>query len=114
MNPYDHIHQQLLERRDALCRRLANIHKKTVRSGTPLPSDFAEQAIERQNDEVLDALEMAGERELAQINRALARIEAGEYGICQECGQPIPEARLSALPFTEYCVACAEALSKAR
>ena len=99
---------------DALHRRLARIHKKTLRSGTPLPSDFAEQAIERQNDEVLDALEMAGEQELAQINRALARIEAGEYGICQECGQPIPEPRLRALPFTEYCVACAEALSKAR
>jgi len=114
MNSYDHIYQQLRQRRDALCHRLANIHKKTVRSGTPLPSDFAEQAIERQNDEVLDALEVAGERELAQINRALARIEAGDYGICQECGQPIPEARLSALPFTDYCVACAEALSKGR
>ena len=114
MKSYGQIHKQLLESRDALSRRLASIHKKTLRSGTPLPSDFAEQAIERQNDEVLDALEMAGEQELAQINRALARIEAGEYGICQECGRPIPEARLSALPFTGYCVACAEALSKGR
>lgn len=111
METHEKIRQQLLARREQLLAKLARIHSKSRRSDAPLTADFAEQAVERQNDEVLSALEQAGERELAQINRALARIEAGEYGICRECGQEIPEGRLEVLPFSDLCVACAERLS---
>ena len=83
-------------------------------SENPLAADFAEQAVERQNDEVLNALEQAAKQEIKKINHALARIEAGEYGICIECGEPIPEKRLIALPYTEHCVACAEKLTPRR
>jgi len=37
---------------------------------------------------------------------ALARLEAGEYGTCATCGEPIPAERLQALPFAVRCVAC--------
>jgi DnaK suppressor protein len=41
-----------------------------------------------------------------EIDRALADIDAGRYGICRECGEEIPKARLKILPFATRCVAC--------
>jgi DnaK suppressor protein len=43
---------------------------------------------------------------LEQSQRALARIEAGTFGSCQSCGQPIGKARLQAFPRATLCVAC--------
>jgi DnaK suppressor protein len=43
---------------------------------------------------------------IAEIDKALERIEKGTYGICESCNQPIPEARLQALPYATLCVAC--------
>ena len=47
-------------------------------------------------------------QELARIDAALARIEAGEYGFCTVCGEPIPEARLELDPAVALCVDCAQ------
>lgn len=46
---------------------------------------------------------------LSKINEALARLEAGRYGFCFECGEEISEARLRALPFAVRCKDCEEA-----
>jgi len=43
---------------------------------------------------------------LAQNERALARIDAGTYGVCESCGQPIGKARLQAFPRATLCVSC--------
>jgi len=43
---------------------------------------------------------------LAQSERALARIEAGTYGSCESCGQPVGKARLKAFPRATLCVSC--------
>lgn len=43
---------------------------------------------------------------LREIQAAIARIEDGSYGICVNCGEPIPEKRLKALPWAPRCVAC--------
>lgn len=102
------IRQQLLDRREELNRRVHKITDNARHIDAPVPQDFSEQAVERQNDEVLDALGEAGRRELSQINRALARIDEGEYGICAGCGKIIPEQRLAILPYSDLCVDCAE------
>jgi DnaK suppressor protein len=44
---------------------------------------------------------------IADVDRALVKVEAGTYGVCDSCGDPIPEARLEALPATSLCVSCA-------
>jgi DnaK suppressor protein len=44
--------------------------------------------------------------QIDQIERALAKIDNGTYGICEDCGDEIPFARLEALPFATQCVAC--------
>jgi DnaK suppressor protein len=44
---------------------------------------------------------------VAQIDAALARVDAGSYGVCENCGRPINPERLEALPYTIHCVECA-------
>ncbi|MFC4138473.1 MULTISPECIES: TraR/DksA C4-type zinc finger protein [unclassified Microbacterium] len=57
----------------------------------------------------LSGLADAADDELRQADDALARVDAGTYGICVGCGKPIPAARLEVRPFADRCVACAEA-----
>jgi len=51
--------------------------------------------------------------QLGQVEEALDRIRAGDYGCCLECGQPISARRLKALPWARYCLICQERLSQA-
>ena len=44
--------------------------------------------------------------ELRQVVAALRRVEEGSYGLCLDCGEPVDERRLFALPATRYCTAC--------
>jgi DnaK suppressor protein len=48
------------------------------------------------------------DRTLRQIDAALARLNAGGYGACSSCSEPIPLARLRAVPFATQCVPCQE------
>jgi RNA polymerase-binding transcription factor DksA len=73
----------------------------------PMPKDYEEAALEREDDEVLEEVGHAAQREKAMIVAALERIVSGDYGICTNCGDPIPEARLDVLPYTPVCAKCA-------
>ncbi len=59
--------------------------------------------IDRERDLALSAQALAA---VEEIDQALARIDAGTYGICENCRKPIPRARLSALPHARLCIAC--------
>jgi DnaK suppressor protein len=48
--------------------------------------------------------------QLKMIEEALDRIEAGDYGTCFSCEEPIPAKRLEALPWAKHCVSCQESL----
>lgn len=50
--------------------------------------------------------------ELQQVDDALARMDAGTYGVCANCGRRIPIARLRVRPFAELCVPCGEKLGR--
>ncbi|WP_194762964.1 TraR/DksA family transcriptional regulator [Microbacterium sp. UFMG61] len=58
----------------------------------------------------LTGLAEAAASELQQVDDAIARLDAGTYGVCAHCGRPIPAARLEVRPFATHCVACAERL----
>ena len=55
----------------------------------------------------LTAVLAAARAQLAEVERALGRLEAGTYGVCEGCGSPIPGERLAIRPFARTCVACA-------
>lgn len=76
----------------------------------PRNPDDDDRAVERNNDEVLEELGEAGQRELLAIDAALARVEAGTFGTCVRCGEPISEERLDVVPHTPFCKSCAAAL----
>lgn len=49
---------------------------------------------------------------IEEINVALARMDQGSYGMCEECGKPIGRERLEALPWTRYCIRCAQRIQQ--
>lgn len=98
----------LLAWRTDLQERLGRYHEHQTRADEPLPADFAEQTLTRLNDEVVDSLETQLRAEIARIDRALQRIDAGVGDQCEKCGGPIGGARLEALPYSTLCVQCAQ------
>ena len=75
----------------------------------PLEPDFAEQATQRENEDVLRSLKLEAEVEHRRVQAALDRVTKGTYGACTRCGEAVEEARLSAMPQAECCVRCANA-----
>jgi RNA polymerase-binding transcription factor len=66
-------------------------------------ADAGSKAFEREHEL---ALTQNARDLLDQGERALGRIDAGTYGVCESCGQPIGKARLLAFPRATLCVAC--------
>jgi RNA polymerase-binding transcription factor DksA len=65
------------------------------------PSDLASDTLEQEVDR---SLELALLTQLTEIDRALARLDTGQYGLCTACQQPISASRLDAVPWAERCV----------
>jgi RNA polymerase-binding transcription factor DksA len=101
------IRKRLLSRREELAQRAADAGADLRREHEPLSADFSEQAVQRENDDVLRGLGDAARGELASINRALARIASGDYLSCAACGADIDTRRLEAVPYADRCAACA-------
>ncbi|MFT4630577.1 MAG: DnaK suppressor protein [Arenicella sp.] len=74
--------------------------------GEEADEDWDEAAVEAAGDEVLEEVGELALEEIAQIKLALSRIEAGRYGECTKCGEPISKACLDALPYATNCVKC--------
>ena len=106
MENTDYFKQKLITLRNELATRIQAIDKDIRHE--EMSGDWTEQATERENDEVLESLGNASENELALINTALKRIDAGTYFECASCGEPIPHARLESLPYATLCLHCAE------
>lgn len=98
-------------RKAALEARLAELKGRLVRIEDeleqPASENFSEQATEREDEEVLEDLGAAGVQEIRKIEAALDRIRQGTYGICVNCGDPIDEKRLDAVPAAPLCADCA-------
>jgi DnaK suppressor protein len=93
------VRKQLQSERDELLRR-AEVPVETGRG------DEADLAVMAENKERELWLANDAKQRLELIDKALARIEKGTYGKCVNCGKPIPEERLLALPLTLYDVDC--------
>ncbi len=103
------VKQRLESYRDDLAARLQKIERHIHYPDEPLDRDFAEQAVELENRDVLHELQREALSELRQINAALDRLERGEYETCARCGGAIDLRRLDVLPYVAICIRCAEA-----
>ena len=70
--------------------------------------DMADQASGNNEVHIALKLRQTDAKILQAIEEALERIEKGTYGICRDCGEPIADARLLAIPWTRVCISCKE------
>jgi len=103
--PYEELKQELEQRLADLQVRLARIKKDATQAHS---TDSAEQAQERENDEVVDAIGNETQLSIRVIQTALEKIEAGTYGSCENCGEDISVDRLRAVPEATRCLECAD------
>jgi RNA polymerase-binding transcription factor DksA len=106
---YAELETELRETQADWQRRLSAIQVDRRRQRGPLDPDFAEQAVERENDATLDALDARGRQELEAVEAALGRLAAGTYGRCVQCEEAIAPERLRARPTSSRCITCASA-----
>src|SRR3982751_2037162 len=70
--------------------------------------DMADQATGNNEVHIALKLKQTDAKILQAIDEALLRIEKGTFGVCRDCGEPIAEARLNAIPWTRVCITCKE------
>ncbi len=78
----------------------------------PVPDSMDQLVFASERDLAVDSINRQAQA-LNQINRALHRIRAGEFGVCLHCNQPISLKRLTALPWAALCIRCQEAEDRA-
>jgi len=99
---------QLLSLRDEMTQRIKAIDKDLHHEEHAIEKDFAEQATQLENDEVLNSLEHEAKATVMEIDKALLRMENNTFGICVECNKEINEQRLNIAPYSSLCINCAE------
>ncbi len=113
------LHKSLLARREHLRKKLAGELADLRGLQGDATGDSVDAAFDSGSDEMTSQLAELDARELYQIERALARLRQGTYGICEgedvegnPCSQKIPVARLNALPYTTLCISCQREMEK--
>ena len=106
----DRFRSQLLDLRERLTSAI-NRMSETVLTDAQPAEEHDRQVSESSEKELV--LERDEETIRRQVMKALERLDRGEYGICQDCGEPIGLERLEAMPYTAYCVGCVQEVEAA-
>jgi len=80
----------------------------TMENNSGRQGDMADQASGNNEVHIQLKLKQTDAKILQAIEEALERVESGTYGTCRDCGEPIADARLNAIPWTRVCIACKE------
>ena len=110
------VEQELIERmRAALTEQRAQLRREIAEQGADPDGDdvsfvddagFSDRSHSTQERSRLISVVEALRANLAEVERALGRIDAGTYGSCERCGKPIDPARLEARPEGGLCIDC--------
>jgi RNA polymerase-binding protein DksA len=95
-----------------LKKETSGLEDETEENEGGVDNHLADQAAPTLDRELDYTLAEDAEQVLEQIDAALARIEAGTYGVCEVCGEPIPEERLEARPWATLCIEHQRALER--
>ena len=113
MKPIERIREKLLAQRRSLFGQVARAEDDLRWLDSNTHPETEEEAQEQNIANLLARLDDRGNLELRTIDRALTLIEGGDYGTCEDCGEPIPLERLEVLPTATACVFCAEVRERA-
>ena len=97
---------RLLERRESLFSQVTEAELSSRERDAEATQDPADMAANAYTKELLISMSANDRRLLELIDEALRRVEAGEFGECVNCGEPVQEKRLDAVPWARYCVKC--------
>lgn len=97
---------RLLARREGLFRQVTEAEMSSRERDLEATQDPADMAANAYTKELLISMSANDRGLLALIDEALHRIETGGYGECVNCGEPVPEKRLEAVPWARYCLKC--------
>ena len=104
----DEIRVALLARKEELEAEVAELAEPVRAPGVQM--QFGKRAGDHTSDAVMQMQRTISAGQLHQlsleIDRALAKLDAGDYGVCDVCGEPIADERLEALPWATMCVRC--------
>lgn len=101
----------LTERLKELLGRAGATVSELLADGEGMPDPLDRAGFERDRSALLRIRDRES-RLIGKIRFALADIEAGDYGICEGCGEEIPVARMMARPVTRYCIDCKRRLEE--
>jgi RNA polymerase-binding protein DksA len=113
--PLGELKTALLEERERVTHALEYLHEENPGSLEDETGDLVSSSVDNHLGDMATAtfdreldytLEGNAEQVLAAIDSALARMEDGTYGRCQNCGGPISPERLEAIPWTTRCIDC--------
>lgn len=97
---------RLLDRRESLVSQVQEAELYSRERDSEATQDPADMAANAYTKELLVSMS-ANDRQLLQlIDEAIDRIEAGNYGKCIHCGEPVLEKRLEAVPWARHCLRC--------
>ena len=109
-NTLETFRRKLLTLQQQLARRIFDMEDTMIAMDADRDIERTDRVQEEAAEVALTALDEQGRRQMVAIQAALARIDAGTYGICETCGETISTARVSAMPTARLCISCQERL----
>jgi len=108
MERLDEFRSTLMAQRRQLLTQVAHLEDDLRWLDASVEAEMQEEGQEQTIARLLTRLDEHDRDEIAAIERALQRIDRGEYGTCKACREPIPFARQRAVPTADTCLPCAE------
>lgn len=108
--------EMLLAKRNEILGNVTSMESEALRRDrsdlSNLPIHMADLGTDNCEIENIIGLMSSERKMITEIDDALHRIDEGVFGICEGNGEPIPKARLNAIPWARYCVPCATLIEK--
>ena len=106
------IRKKLVAKRDELLADLAKNRETSDETVDESAQDMADRATSSYMKEFAYSLSETDRKILLLIEQALVRLDAGTFGTCVHCGQPVQEKRMDAVPWARHCLDCQELQDK--
>jgi DnaK suppressor protein len=104
----DALREKLVQHRN----QIMDLYRQDLRAGKEAADEGSDDIVDRANNsynrEFMFLLSDSERQTLHLVERALARMEKGNYGACRNCGREIGPPRLQAVPWARYCIDCQE------
>ncbi len=106
------IREHLLQMRSEMIREIQQAREASRQIGGDGVADIGDMSVATYARDVLLNLSDHQRQRIRDIDAAIDRLDAGEYGVCQRCEEEIEPRRLEVRPFSRYCVECKTEIEK--